>query len=94
MEWGFPINDESFRFARTLHDRGVRVVWLECDDAVARERFLRRGRLSAVAFDERIAQIRRSYRRIMKVVDPVVVQVLRQDGSPRSDADVLRELAP
>ncbi len=92
IEWGFPINDASFRFARTLRERGLRVIWLECDDAVARERFLRRGKVSAVEFDEQVARIRKSYRTIMKVVDPVVVQVLRADGTPRTASDLLDEI--
>jgi hypothetical protein len=92
IEWGFPINDASFRFARTLRERGLRIVWLECDDAVARERFLRRGKVSAAEFDEQIARIRKSYRKIMKVVDPIVVQVLHPDGSPRSAAELLEEI--
>lgn len=92
IEWGFPINDASFRFTRTLRERGLRVVWLECDDAVARDRFLRRGKLSGAEFDDQIGRIRKSYRKIMKVVDPTVVHVLHPDGSPRATAEVLQEI--
>ena len=92
IEWGFPINNASFRFARTLRERGLRVIWLECDDAVARERFLRRGKVSAVEFDEQVARIRKSYRKIMKVVDPPVIHVLAADGSPHTAGELLKEI--
>jgi hypothetical protein len=92
IEWGFPINDSCLRFACTLRRRGLTVVWLECDDAAARERFLRRGTVDVVVFDAQLARIRDGYARIMDMVAPAVVQVLRSDGTPRSCDELLAEI--
>ena len=92
IEWGFPINERCFRFARTLRERGLRVVWLECDDAAARERFLGRGKVDVAEFDAQLARIRAGYATITDVVAPIVIRVLRPDGASRASAELLAEI--
>ena len=63
-----------------MQRKGMRFVWLECDDQAARARFLARGKVSEDAFDAQVASIRANYATIMETTSPTVVQVLNTDG--------------
>ncbi len=88
VEWGFPVNDQNLAFVRSMKENGVRVVWFECPDEVARERFANRGTVPNEAFDRQTASIREEYARIMEEIEPEVVDVLNPDGSPRSPEEL------
>lgn len=79
-EWGFPIDEPCLDLARSIRENGLPVVWLECPDAVARERFVARGTVPEADFDVQVGAIRANYEAIMTRVEPVVVEVVTSDG--------------
>jgi adenylate kinase family enzyme len=82
VEWGFPVNEPCLAFVRSMKENGVRVVWFECPDDVARARYADRGTPPVEYFDVQTPAIRANYKRIMEEITPEIVAVLKSDGSP------------
>jgi hypothetical protein len=86
LEWGFPVN--CLALVKSLKENGVRVVWFECPDDEARERYLERGDQPVEWFDAQVRSIRENYERIMEEVDPEIIDLLNPDGSDRSTEEL------
>jgi predicted kinase len=84
VEWGFPVTPQCIAFVKSMKENGMRLVWFECADDVARERFTSRGTVSLEAFEAQIQAIRANYSAIMDEIQPEVIDVLNADGSARS----------
>jgi dephospho-CoA kinase len=94
VEWGFAVDDPCLAMVKSMKGHGMRVVWFECPDDVARARFVTRGTVPEAAFDAQVAAIRQNCARIMEEIEPDVVDLLNPDGSARTTEELFELVAP
>lgn len=91
LDWGFPI--AHLEVLRMLKSHGFQITWLSCSTAVARERFIKRGKGSVTYFDNQIKSIQENVEKIEKELKPSVIDVLKNDKRSKTIKEIYSELS-
>lgn len=92
VEWGSPVNDPCLRCVKSMKDHGMRLLWFECPDDVARQRFVHRNTVPVGAFDVQTPNIRSNYGLILSTLQPEVIDVMDSLGAPKAVKEIAAEI--
>ena len=91
VEWGFPINQACIRCVESMKQNGMRLLWFECPDDVARDRFVERATVPVAAFDIQMPRIRANYDSIT-ALGPEIVDVISPQGMSKTVEEIEAEI--
>lgn len=77
LDWGFPMT--QIEVVGLLKRQWCEIVWFSCSVVVARKRYIKRNKNSATYFDNQIKSIEENNEKIIKNLDPKVIDVLKID---------------
>lgn len=92
LDLGFPINETYFWIIPLLERYGCHVVWFECEEDVAKKRYLDRDKRPIAWFDTQMTNIRAGWKVIEETINPIIINVLKADKSGKTDEELYLEL--
>lgn len=98
LDLGFVPNDIYFWIVSSLKKLGCRIVWFDCDEKEARERFSKRENrvihplVDSEPFNIQMKRIQKNWGRVVRELQPTIVNVLKTDRLSKSQEEIYREV--
>lgn len=98
LDLGFVPNDIYFWIVSSLQKFGCRIVWFDCDEKEARKRFSKRENriippfVDSEPFNIQTKRIQSNWGRIIKELQPEIVNVLKADRLNKSQEEIYLEV--
>ena len=92
LDLGFPIHDNYFKIVPSLKSFGCWIVWFECDENIARERYTKRDSRPIEWFNTQMTNIKNGWETIEDKIDPIKINVLKADKSGKTEEELYSEL--
>lgn len=86
LDWGFPI--AHIRIVELLKRQWCEIIWFNCSTAIARERFVKRGKNSVTYFDTQIKTIKENIDILRKNLNPKAINVLKKDNANKTEEEI------
>jgi shikimate kinase len=86
LDWRFSV--EQMRIAELLKRQWCEVVWLSCSTNFARKRFIKKNKNSATYFDTQIKNIEENKDKILKNLNPKIIDALKDDKTEKSPEEI------
>ncbi|MBI5821134.1 MAG: hypothetical protein HZA88_19360 [Verrucomicrobia bacterium] len=90
LNWGFPMC--YLYFVRALQVAGIETWWIRADPTLAREAFVKRGKIDVKCFDNQMSDIIRHLLLIEFLFDDHIIGGLNADGSQRHPEVIWNEM--
>lgn len=93
LDLGFQVAPSYFRIIKLLRKFGCKIVWLDCDVKVARQRYIKRDPLMPVSdFDRQVKDIKDNWQIIVKEINPIIIDVLTEGTNNKSFEELYAEI--
>lgn len=92
LDLGFPVNETYLWIIPLLAKHGCRIVWFECEEGIAKKRYMARDNRPIEWFETQMANIKDNWEKIKAEINPVRVNVLKPDKSSKTKQEVFKEL--
>lgn len=74
--------------ARLLRRQWCEIVWFSCSVPIARKRFVKNNKNTATYFDSQIKYIEENNEKILKNLNPKIIDVLKEDKSNKTIEEI------
>lgn len=94
LDLGFPLyNDNYFKIIPKLKEFDCQIVWFNCDEEIAKQRFLKRPDSPSIeTFNTQMRNIRNNWDKVLDLINPVVINVLKSDKSGKTVEEIYNDL--
>lgn len=92
LDLGFPIGENYFSIIPMLKKSNCRIVWFQCDEKTAKQRYVNRDNRSLQSFEIQIKNIKENWERILTGISPEIVNVLKDSGQEKTFEELKLEI--
>lgn len=92
LDLGFPVNDTYFWIVPLLKRYGCSIVWFECEENIARKRYLARDNRPIEWFETQMQNIKNNWGTIQSIIDSIVINVLKENSTNKTQEELFNEL--